>query len=304
MLDITIDASGRRAQFRARLRSGELLQLPGAFSPLVAREIEAQGFDGVYLSGAALAADLGLPDIGLTSLGEIAERAYQIQRSTNLFSLVDADTGFGEPMNAARTVFEFEQRGLGGCHLEDQLQPKRCGHLDGKELVSALAMGKRIRAAVDARRDDNFLIMARTDARAVEGLEAAIERARRYVDAGADAIFCEALAGPDEYAAFRKALTVPLLANMTEFGKSPLLDAAQLRELGFNLVIYPVSTLRAAMGAVARLLGDIRASGSQRASVAAMQTRADLYTRLQYEDYNRFDNRLFNFALPVPGESV
>lgn len=297
MLNITVDARQKRASFRQQLASGRLLQMPGAFSPLVARQIEQLGFDGVYISGAVLAADLGYPDIGLTTLTEVSQRGYQINRATNLPTLIDVDTGFGEPMSMARTIFELENLGLSGCHLEDQVNPKRCGHLDGKQLVDTGVMVKRIRAAVDSRRDDNFLIMARTDARATEGLEAAIERAKTYVAAGADAIFPEALADAGEFEAFRKAIGVPLLANMTEFGKSRLLDRRTLENLGFNLVIYPVSTLRSAMGASERLLKAIRDNGSQEAAVGDMQTRAELYELLQYPDYNRFDQSLFNFQV-------
>ena len=297
MLNVKTNAAQKRAAFRSDLASGRLLQMPGAYSPLVARQIEQLGFDGIYISGAALAADLGLPDIGLTTMSEVLQRGYQIQRSTNLPTLIDVDTGFGEPMSMARTIMELEHLGLSGCHLEDQINPKRCGHLDGKQVVDTNTMVKRIRAAVDARQDSNFLIMARTDAKAVEGLASAIERAQAYVDAGADAIFPEALHTPEDFSAFRNAIKVPLLANMTEFGKSPLLTKTELGNLGFNLVIYPVSTLRVAMKASETLLKEIQQQGSQAGQVASMQTRAELYDLLGYADFNQFDQSIFNFRL-------
>jgi len=290
-------AAEKRAAFRAALRSGKLLRFPGAFSPLVSLLIERQAFEGVYISGAALAADLALPDIGLTTLTEVAARGRAIARVTSLPALIDADTGFGEPLNAARAVQEFEENGLCGCHLEDQLQPKRCGHLDHKSLVSADEMIRKIRAATAARRDPNFVIVARTDARAEEGLGGAIERARAYVDAGADAIFPEALQDESEFGEFRKAIAAPLLANMTEFGKGKLLAARQLGEMGINIVIYPVTTLRLAMKSVERGLSVIREQGTQESLLASMQTRAELYELLRYEEYEKFDRDIFNFEL-------
>jgi len=297
MLQATKSAEHKRKDFRAALKSGKLLRMPGAFSPLVAMAIQRQGFDGVYISGAALSADLGLPDIGLTTLTEVAERGGAIARSTDLPALIDADTGFGEPLNVARTIQTLEAAKICGCHLEDQVNPKRCGHLDGKSLVTAQAMVEKIRAAVGARRDQNFLIMARTDARASEGLEGAIARAKAYVDAGADAIFPEALAEEGEFEKFRKAIQVPLLANMTEFGKSKLLTAKQLSDLGFNIVIYPVTTLRLAMKAIEDGLVTIKSEGTQESVVKKMQTRAELYELLRYEDYAKFDKDIFNFKL-------
>jgi len=289
MLYAAPDAAEKRRRLRRALAAGGLLRLPGAFSPLVARLLEAQGWDGVYISGAALSADLALPDLGLTTLSEVAARGQQIARATALPSLIDADTGFGEPLNAARTVQELEDRGLAGCHLEDQVNPKRCGHLDDKAVVPPEIMERRIRAAARARRDPDFLLVARTDARAVEGLEAAIARARAYVAAGADAVFPEALLDQAEFRAFRDALDVPLLANMTEFGKSPLLGAATLARLGYNLVIYPVTTLRLAMGAVEAGLERLARDGTQEGLLSGMQTRARLYQLLDYDSYGRFD---------------
>ena len=297
MLYATTAPAAKRAAFRERLASGELLRMPGAFNPLSARLIERKGFDGVYISGAVLAADLGLPDIGLTTLTEVAGRGEQIARMTELPAIIDADTGWGEAMNVARTVQEFEDAGISGMHLEDQVNPKRCGHLDGKQVVGTDAAVKRIRAAVDARRDENFLIMARTDIRAAEGLDAAVDRAKALVDAGADAIFPEAMRSLEEFEAMRKAVDVPLLANMTEFGKSELFSVDELRDVGMNLVIWPVSMLRIAMGATGRALDELTAEGHLRGKLDEMQHRADLYELLDYEAYNRFDTSVFNFRV-------
>ncbi|RRJ86118.1 methylisocitrate lyase [Gulosibacter macacae] len=297
MLYASTPAADKRAAFRERLSSGELLQFPGAFNPLSARLIEHKGFDGVYISGAVLAADLGLPDIGLTTLSEVAGRGRQIARMTELPAIIDADTGFGEPMNVARTVQELEDAGLAGLHIEDQINPKRCGHLDGKQVVDVDTATKRIRAAVDARRDPNLLIMARTDIRAAEGLDAALDRAKALVDAGADAIFPEAMRTLDEFAAMRAAVDVPLLANMTEFGKSELFSVDELRDVGMNLVIWPVSMLRIAMGATGRALDEISEKGHLRDKLGEMQHRADLYELLDYEAYNHFDTSVFNFQI-------
>ena len=297
MLYTQIDPATKRAQFRKRLASGEFLRVPGAFNPLSARLIQDKGFDGVYISGAVISADLGLPDIGLTTLTEVAGRSHQISRMTDLPTLVDADTGFGEPMNVARTVQTLEDAGVSGLHIEDQINPKRCGHLDGKAVVDTETALKRIRAAADARRDPNLLIMARTDIRAVDGLDAAMDRAKQLVDAGADAIFPEAMKDLSEFEAMRTAVDVPILANMTEFGKSELFTTAQLSNIGVNIVIYPVTLLRSAMGAAERTLDAINANGTQQSVVGEMQTRARLYELLDYEGYNAFDSSVFNFTL-------
>jgi len=260
-------------------------------------QIEALNFEGVYVSGAALSAELGLPDIGLTTLSEVSERAEAIARVTHLPVIVDIDTGFGEIANLARTVQTVETAGLCGCHLEDQQFPKRCGHLDNKQLVPVEEMTRKIKAAVAAKTDKNFLIIARTDARGVDGLEAAMDRAKCYADAGAEMIFPEALANESEFAAFRKAIEVPLLANMTEFGKSPLLSTKQLTNLGYNLAIYPVTTLRLAMKAVEDGLRCLAKQGTQQSVVDQMQTRKRLYELLRYAEYAEFDQELFNFKL-------
>lgn len=297
MLFQSTNVADKRVAFRAALKGGRLLRFPGAFSPLVSMLIEKLGFDGVYISGAVLSNDLGLPDIGLTTLPEVAHRGRQIARVSSLPAIIDIDTGFGEPMNAARSIQEIEEAGLCGCHIEDQINPKRCGHLDNKTLADTESVVRKIRAAAEARRDSNFVIIARTDARAPEGFDSAVNRARAYVDAGADMIFPEALVDETEFELFRKAIPVPLLANMTEFGKSRLLSAKRLQELGFNLVIYPVTTLRLAMKAVEDGLVSIRDSGSQESVVKDMQTRAQLYELLQYERYNQFDSSVFNFKV-------
>ena len=302
MLYSKVTPEQKRVRLREALASGELQQFPGVLNPLSARLIEEKGFPGVYISGAVLANDLGLPDIGLTTLTEVATRAGQIARMTDLPAIVDADTGFGEAMNVARTVQELENAGLAGMHLEDQVNPKRCGHLDGKSVVDLDTALQRVRAAADARRDPNFLIMARTDVRATgegaAGLDAAVERAKALVEAGADAIFPEAMKDLEEFKAIRDAVDVPVLANMTEFGKSRLFTAAELAGVGVNIVIYPVTLLRSAMGAAERVLDSLRAEGTQEARVPDMLTRARLYELVDYEAYNAFDSGVFDFAVP------
>jgi len=297
MLYAQTPAHEKRRMLRERLASGELLRFPGAFNPLSARLIERKGFDGVYVSGAVLAADLGLPDIGLTTLTEVAGRGQQIARMTELPAIIDADTGFGEPMNVARTIQTLEDAGLAGAHIEDQVNPKRCGHLDGKSVVDGDTAVKRIRAAVDARRDPDFLVMARTDIRAIDGLDAAIDRAKALVDAGADAIFPEAMRDLGEFEAMRAALDVPILANMTEFGKSELFSTEQLRSAGVNIVIWPVSLLRLAMGAADRALDTLEDEGHLTSRLGEMQHRADLYDLVDYEGYTRFDTNVFDFRV-------
>lgn len=299
LIGSTVPAATKRDRFRASLKSDRLQRFPGAFSPLVAKLVAELGFDGVYVSGAVLSADLGLPDIGLTTLTEVSARGAQIASVTDLPTLIDADTGFGEPMSAARTVTVLEDAGLAGCHLEDQQNPKRCGHLDGKAVVPAGEMIKRLRAAVAARRDPNFIICARTDAAAMEGIPAAIARAKAYAEAGADLIFTEALHTPSEFERFRAAVDTPLLANMTEFGKSELLSARQLSDIGYNAVIYPVTTLRLAMHAVEAGLREIANAGTQSGLLDRMQLRSRLYELLRYADYNQFDSDIYNFAQGV-----
>ncbi len=297
MLFTTKSAAEKRTEFRKGLASGKLLQFPGAFNPLCAQMIEQKGFDGVYISGAVMAADLCLPDIGIATMTEFVERGRQIARVTDLPAFIDIDTGFGEPMAAARTIMMMEDAGLSGCHIEDQVMPKRCGHLDGKEIVPTDIMIQRVRAAADAKRDPNFVLIARSDARAVEGLDASIDRMKAYVDAGADMIFPEAMKSEQEFEAVRKALDVPILANMTEFGKSRLLNKKELEDLGFNVVIYPVTTLRLAMGACDVGLDKILEDGDQNGILDMMQHRRDLYDLLRYHDYNKFDESIYNFQI-------
>ncbi|MEM5500371.1 methylisocitrate lyase [Ahrensia kielensis] len=297
MLFTTKTPTQKRADLAAQLADGKLHQFPGAFNPLCAQLIERKRFDGVYISGAVIAADLCLPDIGIATLDEFVNRGRQICRVTDLPAIIDIDTGFGEAMSAARTVRLMEEAGLAGCHIEDQVMPKRCGHLDGKEIVEASVMVQRVRAASDAKMDSNFCLIARSDARAVEGLEKSIDRMKAYVDAGADMIFPEAMQSEKEFEAIRAAIDVPILANMTEFGKSRLLNKSELESLGFNMVIYPVTTLRLAMGEVNRGLDAILKDGDQNNILDKMQHRKDLYDLLRYEQYNKFDQDLFNFEV-------
>ncbi|MEX3515049.1 MULTISPECIES: methylisocitrate lyase [unclassified Corynebacterium] len=293
----TVTDTEKRQALRQALADENITTLPGAFNPLTARLIQdIGGFGGVYISGAVLANDLGLPDIGLTALTEVAQRAGQIARVTDLPVLVDADTGFGEPMSAARTIAALEDAGLAGCHLEDQVNPKRCGHLDGKEVVETDVMVRRITAAVNERRDENFVICARTDAAGIHGIDEAIERAKAYADAGADLIFTEALYSPADFEKFRAAVDTPLLANMTEFGKTELLSAQQLQDLGYNAVIWPVSTFRVAMGATEDFLRDMADTGLQTEWLERMQHRSRLYELVRYDEYNAFDNSVFTYS--------
>jgi methylisocitrate lyase len=293
MLYEKISATKKRVGLRSRLAKGELLQFPGAFNPLSARLIEKQGFDGVYVSGAVMSAELGLPDIGLTTLSEVRLRAEQVSRMTALPTLVDADTGFGEAMNLARTVQELEAAGVSAIHIEDQVNPKRCGHLDGKAVVDQSTAIQRISAAVNARLDESLMIMARTDMRATDGLDAAIERMRALEQAGADLLFPEALTSLEEYRIVKSATKVPILANMTEFGKTELFSKAELAEVGVSIIIYPVSLLRSAMGAAERTLMAIKRDGTQVSEVKKMQTRAELYDLLDYQSYGEFDQQVF-----------
>lgn len=291
------DPKSKRIDFREALRSGKLLQFPGAYNPLSALLIEQTGFEGVYCSGAVIANSIGLPDIGLTTLTEVNHFAGDVAGAVSLPVIVDIDTGFGETMNVVRTIQELEYLGIAGCHIEDQVNPKRCGHLDNKDIVTTDVMVQKISAAAKGKQDANFLLIARTDARASEGLEKAIERAKAYVDAGAEMIFPEAMQNEKEFETFRKAINVPLLANMTEFGKSKLLSKKELENLGYNIVIYPVTLQRLAMKAVEEGLKEIKEQGTQEGLVGKMQTRQRLYEVLKYSDYNTFDQSIYNFKL-------
>ncbi len=286
-----IDSPGRRLR---DAWSAETLALPGVYCPLVAKMAERQGFRAVYLSGAALSASLGVPDIGLVTLSEFADAARAIRAATTLPLVCDADTGFGEALSVERTVRMLEAAGAAGLHLEDQQLPKRCGHLSGKQLVDPATMTTKIRAAIAARRDPDFVIIARTDARGVEGFDEAVRRAKRYVEAGADAVFPEALEGEQEFAAFARAVPdVPLLANMTEFGRGPLLDRQTLGRLGYRMVLYPVTGLRAALKATRTVLADILTTGTQRERLGDMLTRKELYELLDYDGYDARDRGYF-----------
>lgn len=276
--------------------AGKCVAMPGVFNALTGIMAERKGFEAIYLSGAALTAGHGVPDIGLLSLSEFVDATRFITAKTDLPLLVDADTGFGGPLNVERTISEFEKAGAAAIQIEDQQLPKRCGHLSGKSLVTSGEMEQKIRAAVAARSDTDFVIVARTDAVAVEGFDAAVERSLRYLDAGADVIFGEALETEDEFAKFREQVDAPLLANMTEFGRSPLLTREKLEELGYAIALFPVSSLRAAMKAVEELFDQILDTGSQSATLNRMQTRAELYDLIEYDGYEDRDKRYFGPA--------
>lgn len=278
-----------------RAIGGETLLVPGAFNALTAKLVAAAGFRAAYLSGAAFSAGaLALPDIGLFTLSELADETRRLTTAgSSLAWIVDADTGFGEAVNVERTVRTLEAAGAAAIQLEDQRLPKRCGHLSGKSLVDTAEMCAKLRAAAAARADSQTIILARTDARGVDGFDAAVERAKRFVDAGADWIFPEALETPDEFARFAKAVPVPLLANMTEFGKSPLLTRTELTQLGYAAALLPVTTLRIAMRAVEEALGTIAATGTQKGLIDKMQTRQQLYDLLGYSDFEARDRSYF-----------
>ena len=297
MINSQKTAAEKRAAFRQNLACGGLMRFPGAFAPLVAMMVEQAGFDGVYISGAGISAEKGLPDIGLTSQEEVVARAHLIARVSDLPAIVDIDTGFGDAINAARTITHLDEMGLAGCHMEDQVSAKRCGHLDHKLLIDTPDMCRKLRAAAAAKRDANFLLIARTDARAPEGLDSAIERAKAYADSGADMIFPEALHSEAEFAAFRSAIDLRLLANMTEFGKSPLLGAPQLEALGINIVIYPMTAMRLALKAIDDGLTALKQDDDQAGLVERMWTRSRLYEALDYNAYNQFDQEIQNFEL-------
>ena len=286
-------SSEKRLQFVKNLQSKKLLRFPGAYNPLCAKLIAEIGFDGVYISGGVMSNDLGLPDIGLTTLDQVSYRANQISRVTDLPTIVDADTGFKD---CKRTIITFEEKGLAGCHIEDQIAEKRCGHLDNKELISKDEMVKKIKKSVNARKDKNFLVIVRTDANTVEGIDKTLERIKSYEDAGADMIFPEAMRDEKEFEKVRKISKGYLLANMTEFGKSKLLNRSQLENLGYNLVIYPVTTQRLAMQNVELGLKSIFKDGHQNNIIDKMQTRKRLYELVEYEKYNTPDKKITDFS--------
>ena len=275
----------RRRKLREIIEERVAEPVIGVFSPLVALMAEEAGFNVIYISGAALSASKTLPDLGLLTLSEVVDEAREIASSTSLPLIVDVDTGFGETINVMRTVRELEEVGAAGIQIEDQEMPKKCGHLEGKHLIPVDAMAAKIRAAVNTRRDKNFVVVARTDARGVEGLESAIKRAKEYLDAGADVIMPEALESLEEFRRFSEEVEAPLLANMTEFGKSPILSRSRLRELGYSLVLYPLSLFRVAMASVEHALDILRSEESQEPLISKMMTRKRLYQLIRYNDY-------------------
>ena len=287
------NAGEKRKDFVNNLKEKKLLRFPGAYNPLCAKLIAEIGFDGVYISGGVMSNDLGIPDIGLTTLKHVNYRANQIAKVSDLPSIVDADTGFSDCKN---TIETFENSGLAGCHIEDQIAEKRCGHLENKELISIEEMVRKIKDSVKARKDRNFSIIVRTDANLVEGIEKTIERIKAYEDAGADIIFPESMKDEKEFESVRKNSKVYLLANMTEFGKSKLLSTKELENLGYNIVIYPVTTQRLAMKNVEDGLRDIYANGHQNNIIDKMQTRKRLYELVDYEKYNSLDEKIYNFS--------
>jgi len=284
--------SEKRLDFVNKLKTNKILRVPGAYNPLTAKVIEEIGYDAVYVSGGVMANDLGFPDIGLTTLEDVSTRSYLISRVTNLPTIVDIDTGF---KSCEKTIQTLEEFGVTAVHLEDQVAQKRCGHLDNKELISTNEMINKIKECIKAKKDENFKIIARSDAKSVEGLDKMIDRCKAYIDAGADIIFPEAMKDAKEFELIRKNLKVNLLANMTEFGKSKLLSTNELENLGYNIVIYPVTTQRLAMKSVEDGLRAIMNDGHQNNIIDKMQTRKRLYDLVDYEKYNTPDKKITDF---------
>jgi len=287
------NALQKRIDLDQKLKSKQILRIPGAYNPLTAKVIEEIGYDGVYVSGGVMSNDLGYPDIGLTTLNDVSKRSEQIARVTNLPTIVDIDTGF---KSCKETIETFEKFGISAVHLEDQVERKRCGHLDNKELISQAEMVKKIEECVSSKKDKNFKIIARSDAKSVEGIDKMIDRCKAYVDVGAEIIFPEALSDEKEFEKVRNSLDCYLLANMTEFGKSKLLNFKDLENLGYNIVIYPVTTQRLAMKSVEDGLRAIFADGHQNNLLDKMQTRKRLYDLVEYEKYNSLDEKIYNFS--------
>ena len=282
----------KRIDFVNKLATKKILRFPGAYNPLTAKLIEKIGYDGVYVSGGVMSNDLGYPDIGLTTLKDVSNRSNQIARVTNLPTIVDIDTGF---KSCKETINTFENFGITAVHIEDQIERKRCGHLDNKELITKNEMIKKVQRCFSSKKDNNFKIIARSDARNVEGLDKMIDRCKSYIDSGAEIIFPEALKDEKEFEIVRKSLSCYLLANMTEFGKSKLLNYKELENLGYNIVIYPVTTQRLAMKNVEDGLKAIFADGHQNNIIDKMQTRKKLYDLVEYEKYNSLDEKIYNF---------
>ncbi len=282
----------KAARLRKLMKNGVVV-LPGAFNAAVALLVERCGFQAVYISGAGLANGVaGLPDVGLMSLNEVASQASYIARSVKIPAIVDGETGFGGPLNVIRAVEVFEQAGLAGIHFEDQMMPKRCGHLSGKQLISPEAMSEKIQAAVRAKSDPDFLIIARTDARSVNGLKDAISRSHCYLEAGADVIFPEALESTKEFEEFARKVKAPLMANMTEFGRTPYLSVKEFGEMGYRMVLFPMTAFRVAMKAVQQTLIELKNTGTQEGLLSRMQTRRELYDLVGYSAYEELDRKL------------
>ena len=287
------DVKEKRKKFKEDLEKKSILRFIGSFSPLVSRLIEEKGFEGIYISGAVISSDLALPDVELITLSELSYRGAQCVQNSGLPALVDVDTGFGSLLNVARTTKNLERAGFCGLHIEDQQSPKRCGHLDNKKLLNIKEMQEKLNISLKAKTDPNFLICARTDARGAEGFDRAIERATAYVSAGAEAIFPEALQTREEFVKFRDRISVPLIANMTEFGKSELLSAEELERIGYNIVLYPVTAWRWALKAVERGLSVLMdKTVSQKDTIKDMLTREELYKLLQYKEYEKWDSQV------------
>ena len=283
----------KRKNLNDKLKSNKILRVPGAYNPLTAKVIEEIGYEAVYVSGGVMANDLGYPDIGLTTLKDVSYRSNQIARVTNLPTIVDIDTGF---KSCEETIKTFEKFGIAAVHIEDQIEQKRCGHLDNKELISKEEMINKIKKCINARTDKNFKIIARSDAKDVEGIDKMIDRCKSYVEAGAEIIFPEALKDEKEFEIVRKSLKCYLLANMTEFGKSKILNYKELENLGYNIVIYPVTTQRLAIKSVEEGLRAIFEDGHQNNIIDKMQTRKRLYDLVEYEKYNALDVNVYNFS--------
>jgi methylisocitrate lyase len=284
--------SGRPVSLRALIEGNEIIVAPGVFNPISALLCKNIGFKAVYLSGAALTGSLALPDLGIITLTEVAEEVRKIRRIVDLPIIVDADTGYGETINVFRAVKELESAGASAIQIEDQVNPKKCGHLEGKMLVDEIEMAKKIRMAKEARKNDDFLIIARTDARAVEGIERAIERAKLYLEAGADIIFPEALESFEEFKLFSSKVKCTLMANMTEFGKTPYITVEEFKEAGYKIVIFPVTLLRASLFAMKETLQEIKSKGTQKFVINKLMTRSEFYELIKYYDYIELDNKI------------
>jgi methylisocitrate lyase len=292
--DVATTPAGDR--FRQLLAAPEILQLPGAYNGLAAAQARDAGFKALYLSGAAMSASMGLPDLGVTTVDEVGFFVRQVARASGLPVLVDGDTGFGEALNVMHMVRSFEDSGAAAVHIEDQVLPKKCGHLNDKKLADARDMAAKVAAAVKARR--HLFVIARTDAAASEGMDGAVERARMYLEAGADAIFPEALVNAEMFREFARRVDAPLLANMTEFGRTPFFTAAEFQAMGYRMVIWPVSALRVAAKAHAEIYEAIRRNGGTREMLPRMQTRAELYETIRYHDYEALDATIARSAVP------